>query len=99
VSNFKANLVYNISTVGAPLIGDAYEVAGGAYHLVGHPDNRTIFHWFDIRGYTNSGAYTMYEDSVHGADDVIGWAGGVPAYSTLSSTAIVAIVGGRGYVW
>jgi hypothetical protein len=99
VSSYKAYLVANISIVRAPLIGDAWEVPGGAYHLVGHPDNRTIYHWFDIRGYTNSGAYTMYEDSVHGADDVIGWAGGVPAYSTMSSTAIVTIVGGRGYVW
>ena len=99
VSNYKASLVYNISTVRAPLIGDAWEVPGGQYHLVGHPDNRTIFHWFDIRGYTGSGANTMYEDSVHGAEDVIGWASGVPAYSTLPSTAIVTIVGGRGYVW
>jgi hypothetical protein len=41
----------------------------------------------------------MYEDSVHGADDVIGWAWAVPAYSTMSSTAIVTILGGRGYVW
>ncbi|MGD0272813.1 MAG: C39 family peptidase [Gaiellaceae bacterium] len=97
VNNYKARLVYNISTVGAPLIGDAYEVMGGD-HLVGHP-NTNIFHWFDIRGYTNSGAYTMYEDSVHGAEDVISWAGNVPAYSTISSSRIVTIVGGRGYVW
>lgn len=99
VSNYKANLVSNISAVGAPLIGDAWEVPGGQYHLAGHPINSTIFHWFDIRGYTNNGASTMYEDSVHGADNVIAWAGNVPAYSTMSSTAIVTIVGGRGYVW
>jgi hypothetical protein len=98
VNTFKSFLVYDISTVRAPLIGDAYEVPGGS-HLVGHPQNSTIYHWFDIRGYTNGGAYTMYEDSVHGADDVIGWAWAVPAYSTMSSNTIVTIVGGRGYVW
>jgi len=97
VSNFRANLVYNISTIGAPLIGDAYEVVGGD-HLAGHPD-ANIFHWFDIRGYTSSGANTMYEDSVHGAENVISWAGNVPAYTTMSTSRIVTIVGGRGYVW
>jgi hypothetical protein len=97
VSDYKAVLVYNISTLRAPLIGDAWEVQGGS-HLAGHP-NTNIFHWFDIRGYTNSGAYTMYEDSVHGADNVIGWAAGVPAYTTMSTSKIVTILGGRGYVW
>ncbi|MGA9760921.1 MAG: C39 family peptidase [Gaiellaceae bacterium] len=96
VEYFKLGLVTNIGVIRAPLIGDAYEVPGGP-HLVGHP-NTTIFHWFDIYGYTNGGAYTMYEDSVHGAPG-IAWAGNVPAYSTLSSSTIVQIVGGRGYVW
>jgi len=96
IEYFKLGLVTNIGIVGAPLIGDAYEVPGGP-HLVGHP-NSTIFHWFDIYGYTNSGAYTMYEDSVHDAPG-IGWAGNVPAYSTLPSSTIAQIVGGRGYVW
>jgi len=82
---------------GAPLAGDAYEVAGGP-HLVGHPVNQTIFHWFDIRGYQNSGATTDYEDSVHGASS-IGWAATVPAYSSLPSSTIVNIVGARGYDW
>lgn len=81
--------------MGFALVGDAYEVPGGP-HLVGHP-NITIYHWFDIRGYTSSGANTEYEDSVHGSST--SWAGGVPAYSTLSSTTIAKIVGGRGYVW
>jgi hypothetical protein len=82
---------------GAPMAGDAYEVPGGP-HLVGHPVGQTIFHWFDIRGYQNSGATTDYEDSVHGASSV-GWAASVPAYSSLASSAIVDIVGARGYVW
>ena len=96
IEYYKLGLVTNIGLVRAPLIGDAYEVPGGP-HLVGHP-NSTIFHWFDIYGYTNGGAYTMYEDSVHGAPG-ISWAGNVPAYSTLSSSTIAQIVGGRGYVW
>ncbi len=100
VSNYKTYLVSNVSAVGAPLIGDAWEVSGGAYHLAGHPQDRPIFHWFDIRGYTSSGASTMYEDSVHGVSiSIISWADNVPAYTTMSSKAIVTIVGGRGYVW
>lgn len=100
MSNYKTYLVSNVSAVGAPLIGDAWEVSGGAYHLAGHPQDRPIFHWFDIRGYTSSGASTMYEDSVHGVSiSIISWADNVPAYTTMSSKAIVTIVGGRGYVW
>ena len=40
----------------------------------------------------------MYEDSAHNATSVP-WYAGVPAYSTLSSSKIVTIVEGRGYVW
>jgi len=96
IDYYKLGLVTNIGLIGAPLIGDAYEVPGGL-HLVGHP-NSTIFHWFDIYGYANGGNSTMYEDSVHGAPG-ISWAGNVPAYSTLPSSTIAQIVGGRGYVW
>ena len=39
---------------------------------VGHPANRQIFHWFEIRGFQNSGGSTMYEDSVHGAGSIRG---------------------------
>ena len=45
-----------------------------------------------------SGANTMYEDSVSGASS-IGWSSGVPPYSTMSSSQIATILGGRGYVW
>ena len=83
---------------GTPLVGDAWETRSSDYHLVGHPTDRTIFHWFEIRGYQNSGGSTMYEDSVHNATSV-SWYAGVPAYSTLPSRQIVFIVSGRGYVW
>lgn len=97
ISSYKSDLKVDIYTVSAPLVGDAWEVPGGP-HLVGHPTNREIFHWFEIRGYQNSGGSTMYEDSVHGASS-ISWSGSVPAYSTLASSTIVTIVSGRGYVW
>jgi hypothetical protein len=98
VRTFEADLVADINhNSGVPLAGNAYEVAGGP-HLVGNPVNQTIFHWFDIRGYSDFGAVTDYEDSVHGASSV-GWSAGVPAYSSLSSAAIVAILGDRGYDW
>jgi hypothetical protein len=95
---YERDLVTDINHgSGAPLAGDAYEVPGGP-HLAGHPASQTIFHWFDIRGYRNSGAITDYEDSVHGASS-IGWGASVPAYSSLASSAIVNIVGARGYDW
>jgi hypothetical protein len=98
VKTFEIDLVTDINhNGGVPLAGNAYEVPGGP-HLVGHPVNQTIFHWFDIRGYRKSGATADYEDSVHGASN-IGWAATVPAYSSLPSKTIVSIIGARGYAW
>lgn len=97
ISTYERDLRVDIYAVQAPLVGDAWEAPGGP-HLVGHPGNREIFHWFEIRGYQDTGGSTMYEDSVHGASS-IAWSGGVPAYSTLASSTIVTIVSGRGYVW
>lgn len=98
ISTYEKDLKIDIYALGVPLIGDAWETRYSDYHLVGHPTDRTIFHWFEIRGYKNSGGSTMYEDSVHNASS-ISWSGGVPAYSTLPSSWIVSIVAGRGYVW
>ena len=98
VRTYEHDLVTDINRHGgAPLAGNAYEVPGGP-HLVGHPQNQEIMHWFDIRGYRKSGATTEYEDSVHGAPS-IGWSAAVPAYSALSSRTIVYILGARGYAW
>jgi Peptidase_C39 like family len=98
IRDFETDLVTDVNhNGGVPLAGNAYEVAGGP-HLAGNPVNQTIFHWFDIRGYKNYGAVTDYEDSVHGASS-IGWSTGVPAYSAMSSSAIVNILGARGYDW
>jgi hypothetical protein len=95
--SYESDLQLDIYLLRVPLVGDAWEAPGGP-HLVGHPASQQIFHWFEIRGYKNHGASTMYEDSVHGAG-TIGWSRNVPAYSTLSSSTIVTIVSGRGYVW
>lgn len=98
IRTYENDLVTDINRLGgSPLAGNAYEVPGGP-HLVGHPENQEIAHWFDIRGYSNSGATTEYEDSVHGASS-IGWSAAVPAYSALSSVTIVNILGARGYDW
>ncbi len=98
LSAYETDLVSDLNKgAGIPLAGNAYEVPGGP-HLVGHPAGQTIMHWFDIRGYSRSGAITSYEDSVHGAPS-IAWGGVVPAYSTLPSATIVDILGARGYVW
>ncbi len=98
INDYENNLETDISGWGAPLIGDAWETSTSDYHLVGHPRDRTIFHWFEIRGYQDSGESAMYEDSVHNAGSV-SWHASVPAYSTLPSRWIVSIVAGRGYVW
>ena len=98
ISAYERDLVTDIAGAGAPLVGDAWETSASDHHLVGHPTDRTIFHWFEIRGYDDSGATTLYEDSVHGATSV-SWYAGVPAYSSLPSSWIMSIVGERGYVW
>jgi hypothetical protein len=98
VRTFETDLVTDVNHHGGvPLAGNAYEVAGGP-HLAGNPVNQTIFHWFDIRGYSDYGAVTDYEDSVHGASS-IGWSAAVPAYSSESTREVVAILGARGYDW
>jgi hypothetical protein len=95
---FEIDLVTDINKGrGVPLAGNAYEIAGGP-HLVGNPVDQTIMHWFDIRGYLDGGKVTEYEDSVHDASS-IGWATGVPAYSSLSSSTVINILGARGYDW
>jgi hypothetical protein len=97
IQTYENDLEMDVSSIRAPVVGNAWEVPGG-YHLVGHPGNGQIFHWFEIRGYYGSGGTTLYEDSVHGATS-ISWSGSVPAYSNLPSYQIVSIVSGRGYVW
>lgn len=96
INTYESDLVTDVNhNGGVPLAGNAYEVAGGP-HLVGNPEDQTIYHWIDIRGYQDSGAVTDYEDSVHDASSV-GW--DVPAYSELASHTMADILGARGYDW
>lgn len=81
-----------------PIIGDAFEAPNSRYHLTGHPTNRIIFHWFNIRGYSEGGNRIHYQDSVAGASSVT-WQANVPRYSSRSTVAMTSIVAGRGYVW
>jgi hypothetical protein len=97
ISNYKSDLAVDIYDVGAPLVGDGWETPSRTYHL-GHPHDHTIFHWFEIRGYQNTGGSTMYEDSASGSA-YVSWSASVPPYSTLPSLNIAYIIGVRGYVW
>lgn len=97
LDSYKRRLMIDIAGIRAPLVGDAYQVPNG-YHLLGHPPNHQIFHWFDIRGYAQSGTKTMYEDTVAGSP-TIGWSANVPPYSTIDSWKILTIMSGRGYIW
>ena len=77
------------------------KAVGGASHphLVGHPQDRTIFHWVAVMGYSDNdnAAYIQYADSVHGSS--VSWAGGVPAYSIMSYSTLATIFDGRGIIW
>ncbi|GAA1949529.1 C39 family peptidase [Catenulispora subtropica] len=90
VSAYESHLKSDINA-GEGLVGNAYEVPGGP-HLPGHPDH-LIYHYIAIDGYSNNGATTHYADP---ATTV--WST-VPAYSNISSSLLVRIMGGRGYYW
>ncbi len=62
-------------------------------HLVGHPQNQTIHHWFQVGGYQQSGAQAYYSDS---ATTV--WST-VSAFSWFDLPTMVGILGGFGYAW
>lgn len=97
IADYKARLAADIDW-GMPLVGDVWEVKGQSNpHLAGHPTTFDIFHWVNIRAYSDYGAVTGYQDSVHGS--TISWAGPVPAYATIDSGIMTRLTGGRGYVW
>lgn len=90
VAGYESHLKSDINS-GNGLVGNAYEVPGGP-HLPGHP-NELIYHYIAIDGYFDNGATTHYADP---ATTV--WST-VPAYSNISSSVLVHILGGRGYYW
>jgi hypothetical protein len=101
VNNYKALLTYDVGTLAAPVIGNAFTTRYSEFWLVGHPRDIPIYHWFDIYGYRVSGGttYTRYEDSVYNAPSVSWHDMVTQPYSDLPSHQIVHIVGDRGYVW
>lgn len=96
IANFKTRAVADISA-NEPVIGDAWETPQSAYYLQGHPQDRPIFHWYTMYGYSSSGATISYEDSAHSAH--VSWGGSVPEYYALPAYKLVTINAGRGYVW
>lgn len=90
-ANYLERLDFDLQH-GFPVAGDAWEAAYGP-HLLNHPTNLTIFHWFQIGGYNSYGANTYYIDS---ATTV--WPA-VQATNWLSTDTIMAVLGGRGYAW
>lgn len=98
VDKLRRVVRFDIALDRHPIIGDAFEAPNSRYHLTGHPTNRIIFHWFNIRGYSEGGNRIHYQDSVAGASSVT-WQASVPRYSSRSTVAMTSIVAGRGYVW
>jgi hypothetical protein len=90
-SAFYSDLQTDVS-LNSPVGGDAWEVPGGP-HLVGHPSNLQIFHWFEIGGWSNNSGKVYYADS---ATTI--WSS-VPPYSWYNTYNLETILGGRGYAW
>lgn len=100
IPTYEQDLMLDVDT-GHPLIGgirmDPYP---SSPHLVGFPTNETHYHWIALIGYTNSGANTTYADSVHGDAQFWSWAVNVPAYSIVSTSAIMfPLLNTFGYIW
>jgi hypothetical protein len=92
IDGYENDLVADVYYVSAPLIADVVLVNSSPL-LAGEPKPGTdgqespVYHWFDIRGYSGSGATTDYEDS------------SFSAYGSESSKDAVIQISGRGYVW
>lgn len=95
-SDFKSRVYANTNNNWG-IAGDAWQVPDGP-HLIGHPEDELIFHWFAIRGYFDWGEETYYADPASGASSLT-WGDDVPRYSTMDSDKVATIMGGRGYIW
>jgi hypothetical protein len=90
-SIFLSDLKVDVSQ-GSPIAANSWEEAGYA-HLTGHPVNETIFHWFEMGGWSTNSSKVWYADT---ATTV--WSS-VPAYSWYDLYTMGTILGGRGYAW
>jgi hypothetical protein len=99
---------------GYPLAGALAEPIDHEPRLIGHPLNVNIDHWIALEGYTDYGNNTLYADSIHNAYNgaywiggsadngsaIWTWEGGVPAYSTVSTSSVMLpLLETFGYIW
>jgi hypothetical protein len=87
LSRLQTDVTYN-----SPVAGDAWEASGGP-HLLGHPVSQTIFHWFEIGGWSTNTSQVYYADSATSV-----WSS-VHPYNWQDTYTVETILGGRGYVW
>jgi hypothetical protein len=92
VNAFINNLDLDLAN-GWAIGGDGWEVPGD-FHLVGHPSNLEIKHWFQVGGYQSYGASTYYSDSA----TTMGWSG-VQPFAWYDTGNLVYIFGGLGYAY
>lgn len=91
IDNYKTNLVADVGlSPHVPVIGDQWVDHDSPYLLEGEYQplpGDSIFHWWNIWGYSGSGSTSYYEDSAF------------TSYGSDSATAVVTMVSGRGYVY
>lgn len=90
-ATFLQNLQADVA-VDSPVAGGGWEVPGYE-HLVGHPVNQEIKHWFEIGGWNTTTSKIWYADP---ATTV--WSS-VPPYSWMDMNSLETILGGYGYIW
>jgi len=103
VTQWDNDLLLDIWTFGQPIAGNTVEYSNGPF-LTGHdkapPKDFPLYHWIAIYGYTNYGNNTAYADSIHGDTWIWPtWAQYVPAYSTVSGSAMNTLLNTMGFVW
>jgi hypothetical protein len=91
IRNYEDVMIYDLN-IGAPVAADVV-LNDTSPLLANEPtpgtdgQEKVVYHWFDIRGYSSSGTTTDYEDST--------WA----SYGSESATDAVIQISGRGYVY
>jgi hypothetical protein len=100
LTTYEHDLILDVDS-GHPLIGGLRMDPTPTHpHLIGYPTNQLHYHWIALDGYTNSGADTVYADSVHGDTQFWWWADRVPAFGTVSTKTIMfPLLNTFGYVW
>jgi hypothetical protein len=100
LTDYEFSLPYDIDHA-YPLALDIHEHANSGNHLADHPGWVDSKHWIAAFGYANTGASTIYADSVHGLPtSVISWASYVKQpYYTHSSSQMYTLMSEFGWIW